>query len=447
MNKITIILFAVSIVFVSCRFEEDDLFEDSAANRLTQSQKTYTEALCKAPNGWVMDYFPNIDNEYAISHPTVDLSGRTLLVKFEDGAAYFAAKNDLTNNRFERDTCTFQVIADNGPVLSFNSYGTKGLLHRFADPGPYPTSEELGMGYWGDYEFMVLSATDDIIKLKGKKRGVYIDLHRLPDNQDWEGYFQLLAEQNNIMFAPNVTIALCKSDNILYTLSKGTSHTFDVVPFGGDPISETTKRPFIVTDYGIHLAQGFEIEKNVKVQNFNISTDKNELVCTDNGAENVKIVALPPVNVFMNIINANKYMIFKHTDDNMGLPVKSAFEVVNNKVIEKTRILSYIGFVNNRNWGISLSINTKKGTSTIEGFLGFDISIISGNEVSLIFKGFSGNYDNNGKTYYDTYAVSDFVSLIEGDYTLSLQGYTLSSTTVRFVSKNDSNKWFDLLLK
>ena len=41
-------------VLPSCKNEVDDLFDQSAADRIEQAMTDYNEALCSAENGWVI---------------------------------------------------------------------------------------------------------------------------------------------------------------------------------------------------------------------------------------------------------------------------------------------------------------------------------------------------------------------------------------------------------
>ncbi|MDR1653708.1 MAG: DUF4302 domain-containing protein [Prevotellaceae bacterium] len=341
MKRTVIILLSItSVVLSSCKFEEPDLFDDSAANRLLKAQAEYTKILCSAPNGWVMDYFPNVDSEYASTYPNVDMSGRTLLVKFQDGAATLASKHNLTGNRFMRDTCAFAVITDNGPVLSFNTYGENGLLHFFADPGPYPTSDELGVGYYGDYEFMVLNATAEVVKLKGKKHGTYIDLRRLPDSQDWESYFQMLADKENNLLDTRVTLVLRRDDEVIYTLSEGYSHTFNALPPGGDPISQTTRTPFMITDYGLLLAKNFETDSlKTNVRTFRLNAEGTKLIADENSEYSI---TPPSLDMFLQ----QSTSVFLATKENIT-GMDALFDQISAEFVSafnSTRALNSIGF-------------------------------------------------------------------------------------------------------
>ena len=58
-NIITVSLFAaLAMSFTACVNEEDDLFDQSAAERLNQSKVTYTERFASSEAGWIMEYYP-----------------------------------------------------------------------------------------------------------------------------------------------------------------------------------------------------------------------------------------------------------------------------------------------------------------------------------------------------------------------------------------------------
>lgn len=55
---ITGLLFLAALCLQSCLFSEEDLFEDTSANRTAASVAKYTELLTGAENGWKLDYYP-----------------------------------------------------------------------------------------------------------------------------------------------------------------------------------------------------------------------------------------------------------------------------------------------------------------------------------------------------------------------------------------------------
>ena len=72
---ITGLLFLAALGLQSCLFSEEDLFEDTSANRTAASVAKYTELLTGAENGWKLDYYPGGE--------THDMGGTVLLMQFE----------------------------------------------------------------------------------------------------------------------------------------------------------------------------------------------------------------------------------------------------------------------------------------------------------------------------------------------------------------------------
>ncbi|MDR2622394.1 MAG: DUF4302 domain-containing protein, partial [Dysgonamonadaceae bacterium] len=267
MKKIFQILVLAGIFagFTGCKFEEENIFDDSSANRIEKAKKEYTELLCSSPNGWVMEYFP-----------TDAQVGYTFLMKFlETGEVKILSKNALTGNKLTRDSCLFEFTSISGPVLTFNSYSENNTFHILSNPEDIPGTEgsEQGIGYGGDYEFVVMKTEENHILLKGLKRKVKIPLTRLSEEQNWNDYFGVLDAMDATLFSVNSPQLQLTVNDSRFTLTGGVSHIFKIVPEGGDPITDGVDRSFIVTDYGIRLAKPFETN-DLSVQTFRLSEDK-----------------------------------------------------------------------------------------------------------------------------------------------------------------------------
>lgn len=434
-NKIVYITLIVGLGLglISCNRTEEDLFSESAAIRLNKSITEVNELFQSAENGWIMEYMPNNESP-----------GATYLVKFTSSKEVTMATLNKYIPTYKEANGYWQILNDMGPVITFDTYND--VFHMFSDPVAPGTGEADGVGLGGDYEFLIASKTTDVIVLKGKKHGASTILRKLPANQNWQEYFGLLSNMDAIIFGKsNARLRLLVDNNELFTLKNGSSHIFSLIPKGGNEIDDAVESPFIVTDYGLRLSKPIKVGE-ISAQSFKLSDDKNELICTDNGA-NAKIVSMPPTDIFSDIINARKYMNLKYSDENMSESIKSVYETINNIVVNKTRKLEYIGFTNNKDYGTSLSVYTTKGTNKIEGFLSFSITKLNDTNLRLKFNGFTGKYDTNGKTYYDTYAVSGLVSTLEDDYTITIRDGALSASILRFTSITDTTKWFDIILK
>ena len=67
MNKILSFatILGAALTFVACSpNEEDDIFDQSAAERLNAASELYSSRLTPQPNGWVMQLYPTLKGEY-----------------------------------------------------------------------------------------------------------------------------------------------------------------------------------------------------------------------------------------------------------------------------------------------------------------------------------------------------------------------------------------------
>ncbi|MDY6230383.1 MAG: DUF4302 domain-containing protein, partial [Prevotella sp.] len=183
------LLLGITLSFTSCKDDEDLLFNESAAERLNQIKSVYSQRLWASPNGWAMQYYPTYENEAPYG------TGYLMLCDFnEDYSVRVAIStyNSFTQkNEYKEDVSAWEIITDNGPVLSFNSYNS--VLHTFSDPEDIPSTTdetETGRGYEGDYEFVIVDAPEDAshMMLKGKKRGTYSLLTPMEEGVDYEEY-------------------------------------------------------------------------------------------------------------------------------------------------------------------------------------------------------------------------------------------------------------------
>ena len=141
-----------------------------------------------------MEYYPtNTDEEY---------KGRGYLIMADfdkDESVTLAMNNIMSDDVYMEERSLWEIIADNGPVLTFNTYNE--VLHCFSNPEYY----ESGKGFEGDYEFVMIDVPEDgqFIMLKGKKRGTYVRLTRLPDGTNFEEYLADIKAFHNGIFPAN----------------------------------------------------------------------------------------------------------------------------------------------------------------------------------------------------------------------------------------------------
>lgn len=233
-------LFAATMV--ACSRDEESLFEESAAIRAQKAIENAQNVFTSQEAGWEMAYFPNLENT---------AKGFNMVLKFKkDGSVSVTAKNSTTTmNKIVTDSAsTWQVKSDYGPILTFDTYNE--VLHAWADPGGD------GAGLLGDYEFLILKATPELVLLKGKKHSAY-SVMRPIKNPDVAAYFAASEKMQKLLFGNNNIVTLTQGDKKMY-LYNGASGQFMSAPYGS-ALDEAvaTLHPVCSTEDGIVVSTGF----------------------------------------------------------------------------------------------------------------------------------------------------------------------------------------------
>jgi len=286
MNKILnkTLVFAAALVLASCVSEEDDLFSKSAAERLNEASELYSKRLWASPNGWAMQLYPTKKNEAPFGN------GYLLLCDFdEDFSVKVAMNNALTNKTYAEDRSAWEVIADNGPVLSFNTYNK--VMHKFSDPEDVPgtESDETGTGIGGDYEFVIVDAPEDAsyMMLKGKKRGTYNLLTPLEEGVDYNEYLTDVRDFQNKMFPTDApTFDVIHFGDSIYKMDDANDGIPNIYPYDGDAVINESFNPFLMTkrgeDYYLRFRDRFEVTEDVSAQDFRYNKEKDIFESVDN---------------------------------------------------------------------------------------------------------------------------------------------------------------------
>lgn len=276
-----------ALSFTACVNEEDDLFDESPAERLITIQRETKATLVDAPNGWYMQYF-TINEE----------PGYNYLMRFDKtGAVKIAGNNSWIGGTYKEEESLFDMLADNGPVLSFSTFNT--IFHIFADPAdvpetPYSIINEQGYGHKGDYEFIINSVTPERVELEGKKWGKKIIMTPIPEGVDWQEFINGLDERKNKLFSSKVPVYIMSTPKGNFYLTHADGGYFYVVRTDGDPVVDTQYMPFTVGTDGMRLGYAFAghnpqdlaADEKMAILNFKDAED-GSLVCTDEGQEAV----------------------------------------------------------------------------------------------------------------------------------------------------------------
>lgn len=296
MNKklyIIPLLAAASLSLSSCEESAGSIFDQSAAERLEQSKKDYADALCADGGIWEFQYFANHDEP-----------GYVFVCEFTaDGAVVFHTDHKWIGSTYKSEKSLWDVISDNGTVLSFNSFNT--LFHIFSDPANItgkdaPTNDrkedidETGYGHEGDYEFLLMDNDGQSIRLMGKKRSLIAWLHRLPADTDPQAYLKSISDIRNSFSKKFTTLCLTeKATGARYDMTAFATGVPSVVPYlSTNPYAQT------VTGNGIFTTEGFRFMNPLIVTRMDDTTwEISEFAWNEEGAlesDNATITAQAP---------------------------------------------------------------------------------------------------------------------------------------------------------
>ena len=233
-------LFAATMV--ACSRDEESLFDKPAAQRAQEAITNAFDVLTSNETGWEMAYFPNLE---------ASAKGYNMVLKFnKNGNVSVTAKNlTTTANKIMTDTAsTWAVKSDYGPILTFDTYND--VFHAFSDP------QNDGAGLLGDYEFLILKATPELVLLKGKKHSAYTVMRPMK-NANLEDYFSACEKMQSKLFGNNNIVTLTQGDEKMY-LYKGAEGQFQSAAYGSPLVAEAaTYHPVCATEDGIIVSTGF----------------------------------------------------------------------------------------------------------------------------------------------------------------------------------------------
>ena len=240
--KYLLLIGLFAAIMVACSREEESLFDKPAAERAQYAIDNAFDILTSNEAGWEMAYFPNLETS---------AKGYNMVLKFnKNGNVSATAKNSATTaNKILTDTAsTWAVKSDYGPILTFDTYND--VFHAFSDP------QENGAGLLGDYEFLILKATPELVLLKGKKHSAY-SVMRPMKNPDIAAYFAACEKMQSYLFGNNNVVTLHQDNEKMY-LYNGSTGQFQSAAYGSQLAADSaTYHPVCATEDGIIVSKGF----------------------------------------------------------------------------------------------------------------------------------------------------------------------------------------------
>jgi hypothetical protein len=258
----------------------EDVFDSSAAERVTAKQRELRALLASAENGWLVDYYP--DKQAA-------RGGYAMHVRFHaDGVADVVCERETFLPAGEVATSEYDILSDQSVVLSFNTYNK--VMHFFSEPSASDVD-----GWAGDYEFILRESTSDKIEMVGKKWGRRLVMRRCDPAFDFQAYIDDVLATADLLSAFGM-FAFQSNGEVLFTATV-VDRTFDVSYQeinGTDTVEVTAKIPYIITDKGVRFYEPFtRTDKGVTIENFEWNNTDEKYVCVDPGKSVEGVIYFP----------------------------------------------------------------------------------------------------------------------------------------------------------
>ncbi|MFV0470073.1 MAG: DUF4302 domain-containing protein [Dysgonomonas sp.] len=405
-------LLSLLLSFTGCSNSDDEIFGKSADERINEYFADCKDRLVKADNGWEMQYY--VDS----------LSGGiSLVVNFDEANnVTFTSK---TTTGFTSSTSSYKMIADQGPVLSFDTYNE--VLHAYSNPDP-----TYGEGTYGDFEFVIINQSDDVITLKGRKNKATIRLIKLPSGVSGEQYLTNLSTMDKTLFSgelPKLSLVSVDGSIAAYELSGGFNHIFSIKNSTG---TDSISVPFIITTGGIRLYKAITLTGDT-LQSFTLNSDKSALVSNENS--NFKITG-PSVTSFFNS-EAKRNARWKiNLTDNLSSDLQAILNRIKTSLKGDADRLTQISFGYSQS-KYTVFIQTSQATANFYCDLVYDANTVTYT--------YTGTADTNGTIYYNNYdGFKDLITLLSSSYTLQSTISGLNLSNISFVNTTNSNTWFSV---
>lgn len=277
-HHIILTLFAVlaAMTLQSCLKDDDEVFEEKSAERITAAMAEATKMLPTAEYGWLLEQYAK-QNELS--------GGYACCVRFDETTAYVSGELGKTPATVCKSL--WKMTNDNGPTLTLDTYNE--IFHYLATP-----SASRYTAYKADMEYMVMKVTPDLITLRGKKTGYTMYLRKL--TMPAEEYLTKLAEldENLILKGFKGNVAGHDIDATIDMDGREAYITADG--------KELETVPYCPTATGLRLYKDVKIDDNLTLRDITITLDPTEPLpksitltnAASDATEQIPVTVVPP---------------------------------------------------------------------------------------------------------------------------------------------------------
>lgn len=319
----TTLALAISLFSMqSCLFNQEDVFDQSSSERLSAVKDNARNVLMAAPNGWLLEMYPQSEQEHGGFAYTLKFSELEVEVQTERMSGVY--------------TSYYKMIDDNGPVLIFDTYNK--AIHEFSTPSGSSDAYE---AMHGDFEFVVVEATPELVTLRGSRTGN--TMYMRPLQESAESYLAKIDDIASRFMMTSIKGQLGETD-VEAKIDTDTRHfTFNI---GG----ESKTLAYALTDKGLRFYKPVTIDGR-EFETFELTDGGKSLTISDGVAQGTSFNAVFPEGYRMFADYAGNYT-FKYS--------KGEFPVT---LVPSTDGKSYRMQGVNENYEIVL--NYSKGTGTL----------------------------------------------------------------------------------
>lgn len=385
-----------AISLASCKNEMDNIFDEDAIARLDKAKAEYTNILTDQGGKWQLEYYANSEEPGYIYLMTFSKDGSVTISGNNKWINYIQSGSTNTP-AYGSEVSMWEVIADNGPVLSFNTYNK--YFHLFADPYDIPsvggaTSDddvnEDGYGHEGDYEFDIMKYSGDTLYLTGKKYNLNMIMTRVPATVDDEVYMNEVVAMADSFFNAKIPYVYINLPNgVRWIVKNGASSILKMYREDADEISTAETHNVIITHDGLSFMNPVTID-GYTIQNFIRQAD-GSLLCRD---DNQTTMTADPLGVVLS---------------NTDLTWRCPFTVYGGRYVElieqltaelkayNKSTLQYAQIAYNAETSVyELSFNIKKGSVKYNPTYYFTMDVQGDTQVKF---NFAAEGDRMGQTY------------------------------------------------
>jgi predicted small lipoprotein YifL len=417
-NLFRAMLFMATVTAFTACSDKDDLEDPSA--RLAEFQTNTLNVLKRAPNGWVMSIYGDLD-----------FGGFNVLCKFED-----KGKVTIANEKFAADTTAvthYKMEQSGGLMLSFDEYCE--LFHYFSDPiNPDGYSSQTENGFAADLEFRVISASANAVVMRGKKHNAKVVLTPMEAGVAWKDYLtDVVAVSKTIQKGSYHMISGTESLNMK---SNKRNRVFTYYTTDAAGIRTTHTLPYIVTPKGITLYEPFSFDGH-QVTGFNYDAASEEMSQQGGGSVILKKYVPALSEQFID----GTWFIKKADMGNITKVSWEKFEAAMKETLKFDVRWVMVGTYRTR-FGLSCVCGSRS-----EGFyLGeayFDYQVLSDTEVKLVF---ADELDDigNGELYYNYGKFEEAISTLNNRTFRITTDNVKDPTWIKLTDKNRSTNFFTL---